>query len=232
MASGSALGARADPQPDLHTRAHQSQVISKAHPRLPGTSEGQTPEVGVSLSLPAGQAERGWACSSLLPAPRPASRETGGVRRKAACSCSQSWAPSAQKTFPLSRSGSPKGPSSKPQGAQDMGFTVDWKTFPLRTPSGDITPLPKKASSQSPKSGRGTCVRRKPRESSRSELRPGEVISQPAARRRSMRSFGRLRLDLSQRRNKACARPGGTPRPPGAKPSVSLPPPLLSLGLQ
>lgn len=119
MASGSALGARADPQPDLHTRAHQSQVISKVHPRLPGTSEGQTPEVGVSLSLPAGQAERGWACSSLLPAPRPASRETGGVRRKAACSCSQSWAPSAQKTFPLSRSGSPKGPSSKPQGAQD-----------------------------------------------------------------------------------------------------------------
>lgn len=181
---------------------------------------------------PGRQSEAGPAPRSSQPLdPLPAKQEVSGGRRPAAAA--KAGRPRPKRSFHCPAAAPQKVQVQNHRGLKTDGFLSRLEDFSTQnslrrhhaSPQKGIIP----ATQEQPWD---MCVRRKPRESSRSELRPGEVISQPAARRRSMRSFGRLRLDLSQRRNKACARPGGTPRPPGAKPSVSLPPPLLSLGLQ
>lgn len=180
-------------RPDRRSRAF------KCPPGIQGRVQGSSEPPGVRCSEAPGFAfapsgAEGGRMGLLLPplSPQPASRETRDLQQV------DSWQPelatSAQAAFLLSRDGASKGPSSNPQKAQEnyTGFLNVSKSV-WKARSCFCAELPAKTSwvsrnkcqlSHPRASGHRSApgAEMKPRESSRTELRPGQVTSLPVAR--------------------------------------------------
>lgn len=128
------------------------------------------------------------------PSLRPPFRKTRGLRRGDGLACETGLGALGQGAFPKSRGGARKGSSSNPKHVlRIIGVSQSLNTCPegletvlLRNASGDARDLSKEAPTQPPGQPPRTglllraCALGEPRESSRTESKPGAATSQPA----------------------------------------------------